>query len=297
MNPLDVINLTPVMALTSGRPEIVIGLIDGPVAMGHSDLTKKSLRVVLGQESKCSQNMSAACLHGTYIAGILCGARDSSAPGVCPDCTILVRPIFAEASEGMDQMPSATPEELAAAIVECIDAGARLLNLSVALSHPSGRGNRRLEDALNYAASRGVIPVAAAGNQGTLGSSPITRHPWVIPVIAYDSQRRPQGFSNLGKSIGTRGLGAPGHNITSLSVAGQPLSLSGTSVAVPFVTGALALLWSQFPAASATQLKVAVSQAKAPRRPAVVPPLLDAWVAYEVLRQFIPVSPVPRQLS
>ena len=159
-------------------------------------------------------------------------------------------------------MPSTTPEELAEAILDCIEAGARVLNLSVALSHPSGRGERRLEEALDYAARRGVIPVVAAGNQGTLGSSAITRHPWVIPVIAYDSQGRPLSYSNLGKSIGTRGLGAPGDNITSLGVEGQPLSLSGTSVAVPFVTGAMALLWSEFPAASAAQLKLAIGQAQ-----------------------------------
>jgi subtilisin family serine protease len=182
-------------------------------------------------------------------------------------------------------MPNSTAEELAGAISECIDAGARLLNLSVALSHPSGRGERWLEEALHYAASRGVILTAAAGNQGVLGSSVITRHPWVIPVIACDAKSRPLSYSNLGKSIGTRGLGAPGDNITSLGRDGQPLSLSGTSVAVPFVTGAAALLWSEFPTASGAQLKAAISQARGPRRPAVVPPLLNAWAAYEVLRQ------------
>ena len=245
MNPLEMVNLASVMTLTSGRPEIVIGLIDGPVAMDHPDLTRGSLREVLGMQSKCNQNMSAACLHGTYIAGILCGTRDSIAPAICPNCTILVRPIFAEVSEALDQMPSSTPEELAGAIVDCIGAGARVLNMSVALSHPSGRGERWLEEALDYAAHRGVILVVAAGNQGTVGSSVITRHPWVIPVIGYDSKGRPLSYSNLGKSIGTRGLGAPGDNITSLGVNGQPLSLSGTSVAVPFVTGAMALLWSE----------------------------------------------------
>lgn len=182
-------------------------------------------------------------------------------------------------------MPSATPEELAGAIVDCIEAGARLLNLSVALSHPTVNGERQLEEALDYAARRGVIPIAAAGNQGTLGSSAITRHPWVIPVIAYDSQGRPLSFSNLGKSIGTRGLGAPGDNVTSIGMSGQPLSLGGTSVAVPFVTGAMALLWSEFPAASASQVKLALMQAQGQRRPTLVPPLMNAWAAYEVLRQ------------
>lgn len=286
MEYLDLVNLTPLMELTSGKLEIKIGLIDGPVAMDHPDLAGSNFKRVSGHvPDKCLPNGSAACLHGTYIAGILCAKRGSIAPAICPKCTILVRPIFAEAIEGMDQMPSATPEELAGAIVDCIEAGARLLNLSVALSHPTVNGERQLEEALDYAARRGVIPIAAAGNQGTLGSSAITRHPWVIPVIAYDSQGRPLSFSNLGKSIGTRGLGAPGDNVTSIGMSGQPLSLGGTSVAVPFVTGAMALLWSEFPAASASQVKLALMQAQGQRRPTLVPPLMNAWAAYEVLRQ------------
>ena len=65
-------------------------------------------------------------------------------------------------------MPSATPEALAAAITESVKAGARVLNLSVALVQPSSKGERDLEEALNYAAKRNVILVAAAGNQGTI---------------------------------------------------------------------------------------------------------------------------------
>jgi subtilisin family serine protease len=287
-NSMDLVRLSRLMERTQGRPEIIIGLIDGPVALGHSDLTGAHIREIFGNNGKCDQASSAACLHGTYIAGILCGRRGSVAPAICPQCTILLRPIFAEATEGMDNMPSATPEELAQAILDCIDAGARVLNLSVALSHPSVRGEHRLEEALDYAARKGVITVAAAGNQGTVGSSVITRHPWVIPVIAYDAHGRPMSFSNVGKSIGTRGLGGPGENITSLGVDGQPLSLSGTSVAVPFVTGALGLLWSEFPAATGAQVKLAIGQAQQNRRPALVPPLMNAWAAYEFLAQVYP---------
>jgi len=158
-----------------------------------------------------------------------------------------------------------------------------VINLSLALAQPSAKGEQALEQALNEAVRRGVIVVAAAGNQGTLGSSAITRHPWVIPVVACNLQGRPMNESNLGSSIGRRGLSAPGDGVTSLSAQGQPRTLGGTSVAVPFVTGAIALLWSEFPAASAAQIKLAVTQAYKPRRAAVVPPLLDAWAAYQIL--------------
>lgn len=54
-------------------------------------------------------------------------------------------------------------------------------------------------------------------------------------------------------------------------------------MAVPFVTGAIALLWSEFPAATAVQLKLAITQATATRRASIVPPLLDAAAAYQYL--------------
>jgi subtilisin family serine protease len=78
-------------------------------------------------------------------------------------------------------------------------------------------------------------------------------------------------------------LSAPGDGVTSLGAEGRPLTLGGTSVAAPFVTGAIALLWSEFPEASAAQIKLAVTQAGAPRRASVVPPLLDAMAAFQVL--------------
>ena len=180
-------------------------------------------------------------------------------------------------------MPSATPLELAAAIIDCINAGARVINLSLGLAQPSTKGDQALEEALNQAIRRGVIVVAAAGNQGTLGSSAITRHPWVIPVVACDLRGRPMNESNMGSSIGRQGLMAPGDNIMSLGSEGQSLTLGGTSVAVPFVTGATALLWGEFPSATAAQIKLALTQASTPRRASVVPPLLDAEAAYQSL--------------
>lgn len=284
MDPLELIRLTALMERTSGRPDVTIGLIDGPVATQHPDLAGGRLQEIHGRDGPtCMQADSAACVHGTFVAGILSASRHSSVPGICPDCTVLVRPIFPKAPVGTERVPRATPRELATAIIECLDAGARVLNLSVALSHPSSGVEPFIEGALNRAVQRGVLVVAAAGNQGTLGSSAITRHPWVIPVVACDLRGRPLNQSNVGSSIGKRGLTAPGDAITSLSPDGQPLTLGGTSVAVPFVTGTIALLWSEFPAATPEQIRHAVSQTSTPRRASVVPPLLDAVSAYQSL--------------
>jgi subtilisin family serine protease len=272
------------MELTSGRSEIAIGLIDGPVATNLPDLASENIRELTGKlQVSCSQAKSTACMHGTFVAGILCARRNSSAPAICPDCTLLVRPIFIESVTQNGEMVSATPEELAAAMIESIDAGSRVLNLSVALSQPSSKGEHQLGEALSYAAKHGVIVVAAAGNQGTIGSSAITRHQWVIPVVACDLRGRPMSYSNLASSAGRRGLSAPGEEIISLGAEGQSLTFGGTSAAAPFVTGTIALLWSAFPTATATEVRYAVLQNHTTRRTTIVPPLLDAWAAYQFL--------------
>jgi subtilisin family serine protease len=283
-NLLDVVKLAPLMARSRGSPELKIGLIDGPVAIEHPDFESEHLREIsANSKATCTRTDSAACLHGTFVAGILSAKRSSPAPAICPGCTLLIRPIFNETASGREYLPSATPQELAAAIIECIDAGARVINLSLALAQPSINGERALEEALDQSVRRGVIVVAAAGNQGALGSSAITRHPWVIPVAACDDRGRPMNDSNLGGSIGRRGLSSPGQSVTSLAAEGQPLTLGGTSVAAPFVTGAIALMWSEFSAATATQIKLAIAQASSRRRASVVPPLLDAEAAYQAL--------------
>jgi subtilisin family serine protease len=284
--PLDMVGLSPLMARASGMPEISIGLIDGPVAVSHPDLAAENVHVLLGQpQGACTDDTSAACAHGTFIAGVLLARRASVAPAICPGCTLLSRPIFTETIPDGEVMPSATAEELANAITEVIDAGAQIINLSVAFQGPSSKGERSLGQALDHALQRGVVVVAAAGNQATLASSVITRHRWVIPVVAYNSIGHPMASSNLGASIGRRGLGAPGEAITSLGVGGEGQTMGGTSVATPFVTGAVALLWSDFPTAPAAVIRSALTEVAAPRRASVLPPLLNAWAAHQRLSQ------------
>jgi subtilisin family serine protease len=286
MRSLELCHLTPLMELTAGRPEVLVGLVDGPVALDHPELAGASVREIPGRlRGSCARAESAACMHGTFVAGVLAARRGGAAPAVCPGCTLLVRPIFAEEGRGG---PAASPEELAAAVVDCVEAGAHVVNLSLGLAQPSSRGREQLGEALNYAARRGVLVVAAAGNQGAVGGSEVARHQWVVPVVGCDPAGRPSRASNLGESAGRRGLMAPGEEVSSLGAAGGIVTSGGTSVAAPFVAGTLALLLSAFPAASAAEVRAAVTYAQGARRASVVPPLLDAWAAYQLLKQTHP---------
>lgn len=282
---LRLVRLLALMDITAGAPDITVALIDGPIGLNHPDLAAENIRVLhQSGGGTCSRPESAACTHGTYVAGILHARRDSLVRGICPGCTLLVRSIFSEvaAVSENDGVPNAAVEELAAALHEVIEAGARVINLSVGLAEAASRAEPAIDQALEQAARRGIIVVAAAGNQGILGSSAITRHSWVIPVVGCDRHGQVLALSNLGASIGRHGLAAPGHKVTSLAASGGHATFSGSSAAVPFVSGTIALLWSAFPRASATRLRLAITGNLARRR-SVTPPLLDAWAAYRAL--------------
>jgi subtilisin family serine protease len=226
-----------------------------------------------------------ACRHGTFVAGVLSARRSSVAPAICPTCILFVRTIFQDSISGeAGSLPKATPAELASALVESIDAGVHIVNLSASIAGPTRTGVRELLDALDYAMRRGTLVVAAAGNEGLVGSTVITRHAWVIPVVGCRLDAAPLEMSNLGDSLGRRGLVAPGEDVVSLTPQGGTVSWSATSAATPFVTGALALLWSQFPQISAAAIRWAVNQGVRRRRN-LVPPLLDAGAVHELLRQ------------
>jgi subtilisin family serine protease len=281
MSPFDTVRLTPLLEKSSGRPEITVGLIDGPVALDHPDFAGQRIREITGSAA-CTNRDSAACAHGTFVAGMLAAKRGSLAPAICPGCTFLLRPIFSEARPRHGDMPTATPGELASAIIDSVQAGARVLNLSVNLTGSSGGGESHLVEALNFAASRGVIPVVAAPNQGAEATSMLTRHAWALPVVACDRMGRPLQGSNLSAPVGRRGISAPGKEITSLGTNGNPLTISGTSAATAFVTGTIALLWSELPAVRAADMRYAVTN-HSQRRAGLVPPMLNAWSTYRAL--------------
>jgi len=286
MDILELIRLRPLMNMSKGSRDVSIGIIDGPVDLDHPSLSNSKIRTVKQSEYiKCKGAGSTSCIHGTFVTGILASERGSAAPAICPDCKIILRPIFNdsrdETSDGI-RYPSSTPRELAHAIVEIVDAGARIINLSLGLSSSSITKFSELNEAYDYAFKRKVIIIAAAGNQGNIGFFPVIDHPWIIPVVSCDMQGRCDPLSNIGPSIANRGLMAPGINIRSTVPGGGYGLLSGTSFAAPFVTGTVVLLLSIFKGATPAQLVRSVRQQM--RRRTIFPPLCNAQKSKELLQ-------------
>jgi subtilisin family serine protease len=174
------------------------------------------------------------------------------------------------------------PEELSKSIIQTIDAGGKIINLSLGLSSSSLARIQGFRDAYDYALKKGVIVVAAAGNQGSFGQIAMYDHSWVIPVAACDTQGRIDPMSNFGYSISKSGLMAPGVNITSTAPGGKYTQMSGTSTAAPFVTGTLALLLSLFPETPAHKIINSLILNKVRNR-SIIPQLLNAQEAYKLL--------------
>ncbi|MBV6342101.1 S8 family serine peptidase, partial [Candidatus Magnetobacterium casense] len=164
ISPLTLINIESLMTKTQGSADVTVGIIDGPVEVTHPDFGGVRIRSLsAGNSGLCRITDSVACMHGTFVAGIICARRGSVAPGICPGCDVVVRPIFREESPGYSGIVSSTPDELAVAIIDTVNAGARVINLSVGLTGVALNVHRSLQEAMDYAGRAGAIVVVAAG--------------------------------------------------------------------------------------------------------------------------------------
>jgi subtilisin family serine protease len=269
-DPLLVTGLRALMSVSSGSADIVIGLVDGPVAADHPALVDAKLHA-LSEGAICSiAPHTYACAHGTAVAGLLASSADAPVNGICPDSPIVVSPIFS----GDELELTASPRLVADAITKCVRAGARIINLSAAFDGALSTDAFDLSVAVDDAARHGVIVVVAAGNHRRVGGSPLISHPWVVPVTSCDLAGSPLASAMVGRSIGRNGLLAPGFGAHTLTPDGGYGTFSGTSAAAPLVTGALALAWAVAPGLSATEIRSLALGTR--KRRTVVPPMLDA---------------------
>jgi subtilisin family serine protease len=214
--------------------------------------------------------------HATHVAGIAAGDHGTKAgavtlSGVAPAAYLgNYKALTVPTSEfGLD----GNSASIAAAIEAAVRDGMNVLNLSI--GEPEVEPSRDLVvQALENAVRAGVVPVVAAGNDfGTFGYGSVTS-PATTPdaisvasddshgVIASDSSAGPTAISLQMKPDVT----APGVNVLSSLPDGQFGIKSGTSMATPHVSGAVALLRQRHPAWTVAQIKSALVQTGNPVR-------------------------------
>jgi subtilisin family serine protease len=180
--------------------------------------------------------------HGTHVAGII--AR------IAP--TVKILPIKALNDEGIgDSFGVAT------GIVYAYDHGARVINLSLSSTQESAVIDR----AIQAARERGVVVVASAGNSGVESPKEYpSASPGVIGVASTGPGDVKSPFSNYGAELS---MSAPGTGIESAIPGGGYGEASGTSMAAPFVTAAVALVMEQNPAMTVDDIEALIESTSA----------------------------------
>ena len=180
--------------------------------------------------------------HGSHVAGIA-AAQTNNHQGIAGLAWITpVMPL-----KVLDSSGSGTWADVAEAIIYAADQGARVINLSLGSSTPS----QTLLAAVQYARQKGVLLVAAAGNNGGAVQYPAAL-PEVLAVSSVSNRGLPSTFSSYGPEVD---VAAPGENIMSASSSGGYYLSSGTSMSAAHVSGLAALLWGLRPHATRDEVE------------------------------------------
>jgi hypothetical protein len=183
--------------------------------------------------------------HGTAVASLAVGYAPD-APGVAPSAGILS--IKVTAADGTSDIFTVSQ-----AIVAAVDSGAQIINISMGGYQTSNV----LTQAIDYAVAHGSVIVAAAGNDQAAQLTWPAADPRVVSVGAVDALEQQVLFSNSGPQLQ---ITAPGYGVQAAWLAGERVSLDGTSASAPLVAGAIAAVMSQNPGLNATQAWAIVQQ-------------------------------------
>lgn len=234
--------------ITRGSSGQEVAIIDSGVDYTHPDLNDKTIRGYdFVDNDYYPMDLSN---HGTHVAGTAAAETNngSGIAGMSPNTSIL-------AVRALDASGSGSLNDIADAIRYSADAGAEVINLSLGCNCDT----QTLENAVNYAWNKGVVVVAAAGNDGVSTTFEPASYANVIAVGAVDRSNNIASFSNYGTWVDVT---APGVSIASTVPNNGYAYMSGTSMASPHVAGLAALLASQ--GRSNTNIRAAIEQTADP---------------------------------
>jgi hypothetical protein len=225
---------------------VTVCVVDSGIDKNHEDFVTEHLS---GLYSASYPWGSDGCAHGTHCSGTIAAARNGrGVVGVAPDAEIYTVRVF---RDNCDWIYSSG---LLHAVNQCKAAGAKIVSMSL-----GGGGYNSVANAAykKLFEEDGVLLIAAAGNDGNTDHSYPASYDGVISVAAVDSSKNLAGFSQRNDKVD---LAAPGVGVLSTVPMdqGKYSYYSGTSMACPHVSGVAALLWSEWPTATATQIRDAM---------------------------------------
>ena len=219
----------------SGGTGIKVAVLDTGVYQDHPDLTENIISCVASGYETCEDGHG----HGTHVAGTI--AANGKIIGVAPGASLIVVKVCSDNGWCLG-------DDIAAGIKRAVDNGANIISMSFGGSSMSSVEKEAIDDAVE----KGVLLVAAAGNEGskedTIGYP--GAYVKVIAVGAIDSTENVPDFSSRGINDGDYiveerevEFGAPGVSVESTFNDGCYQVWSGTSMATPHVAGLAAKLW------------------------------------------------------
>ena len=251
----------PAQAAGSGGAGVLVAVLDGWIDRSHKDFGGRAATGVSCVGGTCTAGQQAdGCWHGTHVAGLVA----SSSFGVAPRARILpVQVLTGDASGAC----TGSPADVSAGIHYAVDAGARILNLSLGADLPGESTGSAIPAAIQYAVSKDVLVVFSAGNSDAPMADTYGGGALIVAATGPSGQlanysQHGQGISLAapgGQGAGTDKDGKPiclGQSdcVTSLLSGGKYGVAAGTSMAAPQVSGTAALLLGQNPARTRDQL-------------------------------------------
>ena len=223
---------------------VTIAVIDGPV-----DTTNPALKGTnITDKSRCTiQDSPEGVRHGTDMAIILV----SPISGVAPDATLYNYQAFtgSTTSNGSCDSNGGRLNKVSALINQAVEDGAQIISVSQSVNESTNE----LKWAITNAITKGVIIVAAAGNEALPDDiTALGRYSGVVGVSAINSDGTFASYSNSADGMVTAAFGGP-YNTFDVNT-GEPATVHGTSISTPLVAGMLALARQKWPDATANQI-------------------------------------------